>query len=38
MTQLVIQQGTTWAMQWPISDMQGTPLDVTGWSVRAQVR
>lgn len=34
-----IKQGTTWARRWPISDpATGDPLDVSGWSGRAQVR
>lgn len=37
-TRLVIQQGTTWAISWPITDEQGSPLDVTGYTVRSQVR
>lgn len=37
-TRLVIQQGTTWGISWPITDGQGNPLDVTGYRVRAQIR
>ena len=37
-TRLVIQQGTTWAISWPITDTQDAPLDVTGWTVHAQIR
>jgi len=35
---LVIPQGTTWEVQWPIQNADGTPADLTGWSARAQVR
>lgn len=37
-TRLVIQQGTTWAVSWPITDDQGSPLDVSGCTVRSQIR
>lgn len=37
-TRLVIQQGTTWGISWPITDDQGNPLDVTGYTVQAQIR
>ena len=37
-TRLVIQQGTTWGVSWPITDAQGNPLDVSGSTVRAQIR
>ena len=37
-TDLVIEQGTTWAISWPIRDENDQPVDVTGWSVRAHVR
>ena len=32
-----IEQGSDWAYQWPVND-GGTPLDLTGWTVRGQVR
>lgn len=35
---LVIQQGTTQGFLWPIVDASGNPVDVTGWTVRSQVR
>lgn len=38
MTVLVIPAGTTWAWAFPITDPDGQPIDVTGWSARAQVR
>lgn len=38
MTNLIIDQGTTWAMMWPIVDTDGNPIDVTGWTVQAQIR
>lgn len=38
MSILTIPQGTTWAAQWPVEDSEGVPVDVTGWTVRAQVR
>lgn len=37
-TALVIEQGTTWAIAWPIRDTQDEPIDITGWSVHAQIR
>ncbi len=37
-TRLVIQQGTSWAISWPITDESGEPLDLSGFTVRAQVR
>lgn len=35
---LVIPQGTTWEVRWPILKDDGTPADLGGWQVRAQVR
>lgn len=35
---LLIPQGTTWTMRWPLTDAEGNPLDTAGWTVRAQVR
>lgn len=35
---LTIPQGTTWSLQWPIAEEAGSVLDVTGWTMRAQVR
>lgn len=35
---LVILQGSTWEMHWPIIDDTGAPADLTGWAARAQVR
>ena len=35
---LLIPQGTTWGYRWPIVDADQSPIDVTGWSVLAQVR
>lgn len=37
-TRLVIQQGTSWGVTWPIADQQGNPLDVSGYTVHAQIR
>jgi hypothetical protein len=37
-TELVIAQGTTWAITWPITDTAGNPLNIDGWTVRSQVR
>lgn len=34
---LLVNQGATWAWAWPIT-VQGDPVDLTGWSARAQVR
>lgn len=38
MSDLSIPKGTTWAAQWPVTDEAGASVDVTGWTVRAQVR
>lgn len=35
---LVILQGSTWEMHWPIVDDTGAPAVLTGWSARSQVR
>lgn len=35
---LVIEQGTTWGVGFPVLDVNGQPIDLTGWSVHAQVR
>jgi hypothetical protein len=36
---LVIEQGTTWSVRWVVSDPDtGVPLNVSGWTVRSQVR
>lgn len=35
---LTIIQGSTWGISWPVVDDDDQPLDLTGWSVRAQVR
>lgn len=37
-TQLSIPQGATWNFAWPVIDREGKPVDLTGWSARAQVR
>jgi hypothetical protein len=37
-TQLSIPQGATWNFAWPIVTPEGEPVDLTGWSARAQVR
>lgn len=34
---LTIEQGTTWSMAWPIT-VESAPVDLTGWTVRAQIR
>lgn len=36
-THLTIPQGTTWGIAWPITE-SGSPKDITGWTVRAQIR
>lgn len=36
-TGLTIPQGTTWGIAWPITK-DGEPTDLTGWTVKAQVR
>lgn len=35
---IVIPQGTTWAIRWPIEDSENFPVDLKGWTVRSQVR
>lgn len=35
---LVIEQGTTWGIAFPLLDEADQPADLTGWSARAQVR
>lgn len=37
-TRLVIQQGTSWAISWPITDEHGDPLDLAGFTVACQIR
>lgn len=38
MSNLVIYAGDDRPIQWPLTDSDGDPLDVTAWSARAQVR
>lgn len=38
MSDLEIPKGTTWAAEWPVLDDAGAAVNVTGWSVEAQVR
>lgn len=33
-----IEQGTTWQAAWPITDGAGVAVDLTGYTVKAQVR
>lgn len=35
---LLIPQGTTWGLAWPIVDDASAPISVAGWSVRGQIR
>lgn len=35
---LLIEQGSTYRRSVPVLDDTGAPLDVTGWSVRGQIR
>lgn len=35
---LVIPQGTTWAVRWPIVSEENDPINTNGWSVKSQVR
>lgn len=35
---LVIPQGSAWNRSWSITDANSSPLTVTGWSVRSQIR
>lgn len=37
-TRLLIEQGTTWAVTWPILDSAGNPVTLNGWTVHAQIR
>lgn len=36
-TGLTIPQGVHWGIAWPITQ-DGEPLDLTGWTVKAQIR
>lgn len=36
--EIIIPQGTTWAIRWPIQSLNGEPINTSGWSVRSQVR
>lgn len=38
MSDLIVTQGADWAAQWPVIDTDGDPVDVTAWTIRAQVR
>jgi hypothetical protein len=33
-----IEQGTSWQTAWPITDEDGDPVDLTGYTANAQVR
>lgn len=33
-----IEQGTTWQYGWPVTDDQGNAVDLTGYTVKAQVK
>lgn len=35
---LVIPQGTTWAVRWPFVDENSESIDLVGWTVRSHVR
>jgi hypothetical protein len=35
---ITVPQGAAWTRTWAITDAQGAPLNVDGWSVRAQIR
>jgi hypothetical protein len=35
---LLVPQGTTWRVQWPVQDAAGQPLNLAGYTARAQVR
>lgn len=36
---LLIPQGTDWAIDWPVNDADGIPIDLsTGWTAKAQAR
>ncbi len=35
---LTIPQGTTWKMQWPLTDDTGAPLPLVGYTARCQFR
>lgn len=38
MDDLIVKQGETTTISWPIVDADGTPMDLTGWAARGQVR
>lgn len=38
MTDLCPQRGVAGGVTWPIQDGDGDPVDLTGWTVKAQVR
>lgn len=35
---MVINQGETWSISFPVMDGAGAPLAVAGWTARAQIR
>lgn len=35
---LLIPQGVTWAVRWPLASPTGDPINTAGWTVRSQVR
>lgn len=35
---LIIPQGVSFELQWPIENLDGSHIDLTDWRVRAQVR
>lgn len=35
---LLIPQGTTWECHWPVQNSDGTPADLSEWSLRSQIR
>lgn len=35
---LVIPQGSQWNRSWPVTDNTGSPVVLTGWTLRSQIR
>lgn len=35
---LIIPQGASWEVRWPVQNPDGTPADLSDWAPRAQIR
>jgi hypothetical protein len=35
---LLVPRGVDWGIGWPVQDRSGAPVDLTGWTARAQAR